>query len=76
VVQRYLHRERTAVTTITKRRFSQNLLLAAGSLQRLMPTVRTASPNADSGDTGDRGGYFALDAMAQSIDQEVEISVA
>jgi hypothetical protein len=37
-----------------------------------MPTVRATSRNAGSGDTGAGGGYFVLDAAAQSIDQEIE----
>ena len=41
-----------------------------------MPTVRATSRNAGSGDTGAGRGYFVLDAMAQSIDQEIEITVA
>jgi hypothetical protein len=40
-----------------------------------MPTVRAASRNAGSGDTGGGGGYFVLNAAAQSIHQEIEISV-
>ena len=40
-----------------------------------MPTVRATSRNAGSRDTGAGGGYFVLDAAAQSIDQETEISV-
>jgi hypothetical protein len=40
-----------------------------------MPTVRAASRNAGSGDTGGGGGYFVLNAAAQSIHQGIEISV-
>jgi hypothetical protein len=40
-----------------------------------MPTVRATSRNAGSGDTGAGGGHFLLDAVAQSIHQEIEISV-
>jgi hypothetical protein len=40
---------------------------------------QSPTTNADgargSGDTGAGGGYFVLDAAAQSIDQEIEISV-
>jgi hypothetical protein len=41
-----------------------------------MPTVHATSRNAGSGDTGSGSGYFVLDAVAQSIDPEIEISVA
>jgi hypothetical protein len=40
-----------------------------------MPTVRATSRNAGSGDAGAGGWYFVLDAAAQSINQEIEISV-